>query len=104
MASVLLPLPPFWVANTSVSIEDSFECFYGDLRLRRTGLHRVTMPSDSRSGRAGPIQGLQDRGCPNHQRARMADFGEYGYSGVILTRNKVSAVAVLQQHRVKNDQ
>jgi hypothetical protein len=31
----------------------------------------------------------------------MADFGEYGYSGVILTRNKVSEVAVLQQQRVK---
>src|ERR1700716_1912871 len=85
MASVLLPLPPFWVANTIVSIAIASDCFYGNLRLRRTELHRITMPSNSRSGRAGPIlEGSQDRGGPNHQHVTMAGFEPDSYSGRIL--------------------
>src|SRR3981189_92356 len=85
MASVLLPLPPFWVANTIVSIAIPSDCFYGNLRFRRTELHRITMPSNSRSGRAGPIlEGSQDRGGPNHQHVTMAGFEPDSYSGRIL--------------------
>src|ERR1700724_662735 len=40
IASVLLPLPPFWVASTIVCIVNPSECLLRDLRLRHTELHR----------------------------------------------------------------
>ena len=42
--------------------------FLGGLRLRHANVHRFSMPSYSRSGRAQPDpKVLRDRGCPNHE-------------------------------------
>src|SRR5260370_36889190 len=41
IASVLLPLPPFWVASTIVCIVNPSECLLRDPRLRHTELHRI---------------------------------------------------------------
>src|ERR1700724_1473901 len=70
MASVLLPLPPFWVANTIVYIVGSFGLVLRDLQYALL-LHRILRCRALPLRTAGALRkNVGDRGCPNHQTVR----------------------------------
>src|SRR5437588_446151 len=79
MASVLLPEPPFWVANTIVCIINPLDSYLGGRWLRHTSRNRIlrcramlaqTCPARSK----GHLKSLGDRGRPNQNNAMMPDY------------------------------
>jgi hypothetical protein len=62
------------------------------------------MPSDSRSGRAGPIQNSEDRGRPNHQDLmKVADYMTAGYPGRILNFMQLVPAGIIDGNRDSKD-
>src|SRR4051812_7108301 len=84
-ASVLLPLPPFWVAKTIVCILNSFGFVFGDLRLRALSCIALRcravlaqdVPARSRNSKESRLSE-----SPNP--ATMTGFGVDDHSGRIL--------------------
>src|SRR5471032_2372411 len=87
MASVLLPLPPFWVASTIVCIVGSLGVFVAGFAVRSTLAAHSALPSIlALDCRPDPGKPGESRLSESPNPATMTDYWAHGYSGTILAQ------------------